>query len=437
MLFLSIPLTLAAIALVFIYRPRSAAALLPAALFYAAPIAPWLLFNCLTTGYPLGSVPVSIGPIHLGAAPPNFVWFMDRPDLTPYRLFPEIRALYHGLERFQLSLLLSLLGIAGLLWGVWRRRPGHVLAFVLMASVAAYYFSPSFAVIRLGWDWHNGRFLAPIVILSAAGGLCLVQGLRRGTAVVESIATFSAITGVGQYLRQYVLGGNRAEMLLFGLAVALVVLVGCLIWWRRRVPWLSGRVATGLFAVVFLGAMIGCVQFKNWFRIRAYSGCTIMHYFPRYWVPALQALDSETRPLRIAFTYRPLKVSHRAFLAPFLGADLNNRLMYVSPEEDGSVVPHHPDYLWRSHPGFAHWVAALHRAQATHVLVFPVNDPKMPFVGPAALGTDIARFHFPCQELRWMEAHPALFTRLAGEPHAWGLFRIERVTRDAAPRRAD
>ena len=44
---------------------------------FTAPFVPWLLFNYRATGYPLGCVPLSIGPLHLGALPPNLAWSLD------------------------------------------------------------------------------------------------------------------------------------------------------------------------------------------------------------------------------------------------------------------------------------------------------------------------------------------------------------------------
>jgi len=69
-------------------------------LCFAAPVIPWLLFNYLSTGYPLGCAPLHIGPIHLGAPPPNLVWALDRPDLTPTRWLQKPKLSF---ERFAIS----------------------------------------------------------------------------------------------------------------------------------------------------------------------------------------------------------------------------------------------------------------------------------------------------------------------------------------------
>jgi hypothetical protein len=128
-----------------------------------------------------------------------------------------------------------------------------------------------------------------------------------------------------------------------------------------------------------------------------------MHGFPRYWIPALEALRAEPRPARVAFAYGPLQISHYAFLAPFLGGHLENSVVYVSPERDGSVLAHHPNEVRRSDTDFASWIERLHRQAVSHLLCFRPGFT----------------------ELQWAEAHPNLFVRLAGERGDWGLFRIE------------
>ena len=372
-------------------------------LLYASPVVPWLLQNWASTGYLLGAIPMSIGPIHIGVPPPNLVWLLTRPDLIPYRAGSEISALYNALRPFELSLLLSLVGIPVLLTGLRNREPAHVLAAIVIAAIAVPYFSPSFTVVRLGWATASGRFLAPIVVLTAAAGACEANRTWRAQALVEGIATACVIAGIYLYVTTYILEGHRVERVFLGIAVALVVLFHCIV--RKRMWWPAPRylVSVPLLFCVLTVATAACIQLKDRLRIRAYSGCTTLHDFPRYWVPALSALNSAGRPARIAFSYGPQKVSHDAFLAPFLGAQLENDLVYVSPEADGAIIPHHPDYTRMSNPNLAAWLDALRSASATHVLC----------LRPA------------CTELKWVESHPGLFRRLAGEREDWGLFRID------------
>lgn len=404
MLATGILMALPAIALLVQSRWRSIQVLFLCLLGFAAPVVPWLVFNYTSTGYPLGCTPLSIGPIHLGGPPPNLVWALDRPDLTPYTVASEAKAMFQALRPFGLVLLLAVLGIPGMLLGVGRGRRGHILTVLLMASICGLYFSPGFSSIRLGWAGGNGRFLVPVIIMMAAAGLPGLQSLRDGTLLIEAVSGVSIIMGAGTFIQHFVLGQHRVEILFLALAAVSTVLVYYLAYRRRLASPRRIAIATALCIVALAGALYAFARFKDSFRIQAYSLCTTLHPIPRYWVAGLRALESERPPLRIAFTYGPKKISDRSFLAPFLGAYLNNRLLYVSPYQDGRVVPHHPEYLAQACPSIKLWLNALHDAGATHVLCLP---PK-------------------CIELWWMQSHPGMFVSIAGREGEWGLFRIER-----------
>jgi len=300
-------------------------------------------------------------------------------------------------------LLLPVLGIPGLLLGVGRSRRGHILAVLLMASVVGLYFAPSFSVVRLGWAGVNGRFLAPVIIMIAVAGLPALQDLRDGALLIEVVSAVSVIMGGWAYLQGFVLGRHRVEILfLVGAALSIVLAYGLARGLRSASPkWRA--VAIALCGVAGVGGLYALARFKYSFRIQAYSRCTTMHPITRYWVAGLRALEAENRPLRIAFTYGRKKISDGMFLAPFLGAHLNNTLLYVSPYENGCVVPHHPEYPVQSFPSIKVWLKALRNAGATHVLCLP---PK-------------------CLELWWMQSHPGMFVKIAGRGGEWGLFRIE------------
>lgn len=372
---------------------------------FIAPFVPWLLFNYISTGYPLGSIPLSIGPIHLGAPPPSLIWYLDRPDITPYKFSVEARAMYQSLHPFGLTLLLPLLGIPGFLLGVVQRRYRYILVFIIIASITGFYFSSSFSVVRLGW--LTGRFLAPAIILITATGLPVLQRFRHGTPLIEAFSASSVITGVWTFIQDFILNKHPDEHpfdVLFLVLALLLILVFFYIAYRH---WLvsSARkaVVTALCVVASVSTLYAFYQFKNSFHIQAYSKYIIKQSFPRYWVDGLRALESETKPLRIAFTYGAEQDNHYAFLAPFLGIYLNNYLLYVSPYKDGFIVPHHPDYLANSSPSFESWINGLQNAKATHVL----------------------SLRPPSKELLWMQDHPNVFVNLAGQADSWGVFRIE------------
>jgi hypothetical protein len=378
--------------------------LLGCLLAFAAPVAPWLLFNYMATGYPLGCIPLSIGPLHLGAAPPNLAWALGPSGRPSYTFVTEAKALCEALGLYGFTLCLIVLGLPGIALRVRQGRGKYVLALLAIASIMALYFAPSFTPVRLGWPRVNGRFLAPAVILMAVAGLPLLKEFRCGLLLVEEVSAVAVVYGTWSFLRTFVNGQHSVESVFLAAAIALVAL-GCgLVHYRRRLA-LPARPAAvvALSLVAFLGGMYGLAQLKNWFRIDAYENCITMHRVPCYWVDGLRALQSDRRPLRIAFAYGATNASHHSFIAPFLGPSLNNRLLYVPPSADGSFIPHGPDYATNARLSFESWTNALRKAGVTHVLCL---QP-------------------PCAELKWMEAHPSLFVALIPRNGQWGLFRIE------------
>ena len=412
MLFVSLCMMPALIALMVANPRRCASNVVLCGILFLVPVVPWLLYNYLSTGYPLGSISLKIGAVKVGEAPPNLVWFLDRPDLVPYTFATEGPALLSALSLWGFSLLLSVLGAVGMFLEARRERARVLLTGWLIASVTAFYFSPSFSIPRILWAPACGRFLIPIVLLTAAAGCQALEKVNRGwTRAVGAISVLSSVIGLLYYVLYYVvafsLRTHLLELVFLGLAVALSALLYSPSPMRMCFSRIATLVAKPTYAFfIVAGAIVGIAEFRGRVRNQAYAHSMIMDDFPRYWTPALVALDSEPQPLRIAFTYGPRQTSHRAFLTPFLGKDLANRLFYVSPERDGRVLPHHPEQLAKSQPDVEVWMASLRSVQATHLLC----------LAP------------PSVELKWAENRPNMFTRLAGKAHEWGLFRIERFS---------
>ncbi len=403
MLFTSILMAIPIVVLLIIYRWSSIKGLLFSLFGFAIPIVPWLLFNYIITGYPLGCVPLRVGSIQLGVSPPNLTYQLDRLYQNPYVFSSEIRSIINTLRPYGFSLILSAIGIVGIFRGLLRGQIRYILTFILMLFVAGLYFSPQFTVVRLGWSNTNARFLIPVLFLNAAAGVFFLQRFRYGTTLIVSLSVISTILGFEYFLKTYVLGKHAIELCFLIAAAFIVLLVYCLVNKIELIFRLKRTIVIVSCAIAFTLCMIICGTFKDWFRIRAYSECTTFHSFPNYWVEGLQALESESPPITIAFAYGPLQISQKAFLAPFLGGHLKNRLVYVSPERDGSILPHHPDYLAKSDPDFDQWIYRLRDAGTTHILCLqPI-----------------------CKEFEWIQEHPNLFTRLVSQSQDWGLFRIE------------
>jgi len=372
-------------------------------LLFAVPVVPWLVFNTLTSGYPLGCTPLGAGPIQLGRIPPNLAWFLDRPDLNPYHFRAEASALLRALRPFVVSLALVLLGFTGLCGGLKTHQPRLLLVVAFVGATMVLYYAPSFATIRLGWAAVNGRFLAAALFLTAAAGLPWWTRGTGGTRLIKVVATIAMLAGSYTYVATCFFGRHRAESILLGLAGVSLV---CLILAARTAgpATVAGKSLAATLAAVLLVALAEVAhRFKDTFRAILYSECYTMDDFPKYWLPGLMAMESDRTPAKIAIAYGPEIISHNAFAFPFLGGDLRNQLVYVSPYASGCVVPHHPDHLATATLSFEKWLEGLTRVGASHVLCF---RPRY-------------------EELRWAQAHPELFRPLAGIRDEWGLFRIQ------------
>ncbi|MBZ0256327.1 hypothetical protein K8I31_09705, partial [bacterium] len=161
---------------------------LSCAALFLAPILPWLAYNVATYGYPLGSTAFSIGPLVFGKAPPNLVWFLDWPDLHAYESGYEWDAFWRSIQHYGAVLTLSVFGVPGVLYALWRRSAVHILGICLLLASITLYLHPSFSVIRLVWAGYNARFLVLIVILPAVIGLSVFTRFRRGQQFIEALS---------------------------------------------------------------------------------------------------------------------------------------------------------------------------------------------------------------------------------------------------------
>lgn len=411
LLVVSIPLMAVTVAFLFYRYTCSIKKFAFLLVVYAAPVLPWLIQNYFSSGYVLGCVPLSIGSLVLGEAPPNLEWFLDREDLMPYHLGAESEAFLIAVKDFGGALVLAVIGIAFWLYRVLKRESQSLIALVVIGMVMILYLSPSFSVIRLGWAGVNGRFLAPGVILATIAGLPLVVSdvWWRKTAL-EILCVGCAAFGVVVYINSVIWGSaNENEVVFLAISTLLsIISIRISSSVQRKCLMLNHPILVCFILSLVLGSTIFFSSVKNSLRSQAYSTSTIMRSFPRYWTEAFDATEQEKAPMVIAFNYAPLKISHFAFLSPFIGSNLDNRLVYVSPERDGSIKPHHPEHMADSDPDFKVWRTSLDEAHATHVLgLLP-----------------------PSIEVRWMCEHADQFTQIAGKGANWGLFRIKQKVKE-------
>lgn len=375
-------------------------ALLMYAVCLMLPVLPWLVSNYLLTGYPFGCTPIGMGALQLGKMPPNLLWCLDRPDLVAYGIVPESRAFTSAIRSHGMTLLLVFLGLPGLICGALRLKAPSLVALSLVGIVMTLYMSSSFATVRLGWAEVNGRFLVPVLFTVALSGLPFLTKTKFGMMTVESVSLLCVIHGFVSYLLTYVCNSHADEavflMVAASLSLGIVLLARGGYFEGRGIP--RGLRIAGPVLLILVAA--GLNELKGLMRLHAYSYCVIMHPFPRYWLPALAALAKDGNPCRIAVTYGPMQTSHHAFLAPFMGERLQNELVYISPEADGRIIPHDPEYFKHAKPDVNAWIAALEKSGATHVLAMM----------PQTL------------EIEWMEQRPERFQRLAGVRGIWGLY---------------
>lgn len=380
-------------------RRATLGALLAAAAAWTLIFLPWPLRNALETGHPL-SVPLRLGPLQLGAPNPDLEWLNGLIPTGPW-LLEELE----GLSRvfgspLELRVQLTLLALLPLGWGLVNavrrlRRPGLArwsagLLLLTIASVLALYFHPQFTAVRLHWADHNGRLwmpaFAPAVLLATAGG-------RRGRGS-PGLRAFLLAAAVLHALRYTGFGWPSGSApgiaaLALGLAAAAAASLAR--------PALVPAASLALIGLVTGWAAPASRQAQ---LERGY----LLHYTPKFWAEPAAHLDALPRGARVAVTSGPKQHADTWLMYPLMGSRLQNSLHYVPVTADGAVAPMAPGAgrEERAHPGI--WARRLREREIDYVMCFQ----------PTAL------------ELRWLEARPDRFERIAGDRASWGLYRVRR-----------
>jgi hypothetical protein len=364
----------------------------------------WLVDNYLSYGYPFGAVPVSIGPVRLGLAAPSLSVLLSLPTPEAYTLRGEIENLWVALRSFGGFSIFPAAAVFAI--GRDLRRDPWLTLFLLcsIAATLVVYFAPAFSVIRINWSAGNGRFLVAAVVPMAILGLPLFCAgrWRRGAIEMLSCAAiaahayvyFTGFLGVAPTEEKLALAAGVVAMLL--LIAAARLLAG-----RGRARFLASSVTAVVLATAL--ATVGLRAMRNWLRQPAFRSSQIVHEFPRYWVEGLAALERAPGEKTVAVTAGPGFIGHDWFVYPFMGADLENRILYVSPLKGGDAAG---DTAARhgSDPDYATWLGRLRTEGVTHVMSFRPVGPEIRWMEDAARGDD--------------------FVRLAGSPLKWGLFRL-------------
>lgn len=375
-------------------------------LIWLSPVVQWLIFNFYISGYPLGCVPVNIGKFVIGALPPNLIWFFARPDILPYTFSSEFTATFFAVVYFGISLTLVALSIPGFIRNFAANFHESLLKLIFSGTVLALYFSPSFSVIRHGWAFINGRFIAPAIILFAISSLHNLQKFRSGKAVIEGISAVAVVTHCMFFIRFCCYEQHSIETYKAILAIILTI-----IFYIRLTRMYShagqasiNQTKSRLIPIFILFALpIATFYFKNWFRLEAYKHIENFNKLPKQWYLGANSVYKETAPLHIAFAYGPEQSGHKVFIAPFLGERFQNKISYITPEKSGKIIYYHPKNLRDSRPDFASWLERLKEKKVTHLVTFYPES----------------------HELKWAEQNPQYFTRLEGSGKAQGLYKTK------------
>jgi hypothetical protein len=330
------------------------------------------------TGYPLSPMPVRVFGVTVGMPSASMAWFLDRPGLGAYELgrewasLSEVFALPGGLrEGLGLLTLPALIGFPFGLARLLRRRPmaGMLVAAVALA-VLAFYYAPGASLSRILWPSASSRFLLPLVALAAPVSLLLSRRF-----------VIPLVFGAGFYALNYVHFGwaprEHLDVLAVGSAVAAI---GASIWLLYRHAGARTAALAGALLVVLGLVRLDALQTSA--RAEYLLESFQLHPHPKYWAPVVPLVDDGARHI-IALTAGARQDADHWFSYYFLGRRLRNELVHVRAAD--------PEAWW----------TGLVAARVTEVMSF----------APAS------------QELRWMEAAPQRFRRLAGDEQ-WGLYKL-------------
>lgn len=367
-----------------------------ALLLFSSSVVPWLWFNHKISGYILGSIPAAIGPLVLGSMPLPFAYLCNSADVQAYSLPHELYALWQAFSGYSIFAPLLLLVPFGIITQIKESNQSHWIPLIPALTISSLYFSPSFSTIRLLWAGSNGRFISAAILLFAVFLPCMGSG--KTARLVRFICFLTIPVGLIEYLIRFVFSNARQiEIIILLVAACTAGLIYASLN-IRRMPLLLRQKAVLLFTLILL--LIMAANIKDFIRNESYKSAYFLHEHPTYWAEALP--HTANSKLKIAFTYGMEQMHHRAFIAPFFGARLQNEICYVSPLEDGQTPIYHPDYIDKEPYCFDSWIKRLREKKVTHLLCFA---PR-------------------CTELEWARSHPESFKMLAGN-NAWGFFEIK------------
>jgi hypothetical protein len=355
---------------------------------FLAALGPWLWLSYSRTGAIFSPLPIRIGELVLGHAPPEVAWMLSRPLPAMDWLAREgkvlLRVFHAPIFRSESLGMVSLAALALAPFGFVRLARRERSAAVALGSAlvvsAALYLSPGLAPVRVYWTFSSSRFLLPFFALAV---LVAVSGLRSGSRAALFVLRAFALYALAGHLGW---GFGRASWLGAAAAEGIVASLAAAFGFRRRGR-LAVRLAVTVAALVCLGVA------RDALRHDALANDFMIHRDVRAWAGAVPLVDRPGEPRVVAVTSGPKRSLDNWFAYPFFGSRLQNTVVYVPPSREGGID---------ETANFDDWLPRLRDRGVTEVMSFE----------PASV------------ELGWMEARPDRFERLSGDGAGWGLYRV-------------
>jgi len=382
-------------------------------LAYAVPVVPWFVVNAVSTGLPFSPFDIHIGRLALGAAPPEYRWFVDRGIATGFNWQAELGIMKQVFawpaKVVDAPGALCLLPATIMLPGFVRLSRRNAFAAMLLGSVVivcvAFFMSRQFAPIRYTFPQNSGRFLLPAIAVAAVATTVAGRTRSMGARVCYGLLAICAAWYDVEFAFVGFSATSRRGAAEIVLAAAVLL---ALVHYSRRLT--NARVKLTARVAIAGCALFGFTSARDEFRSRLFHDDYTLHWFAgwRYWVDAADVMDVPEQHLRLAVLGGAEQNEDNWFVYPFMGRRLQNEVVYVPPTGSGRVQHYDGGQLWTDlvqSSNYWAWRMRLDKLQVSHVMSFR----------PASI------------ELGWMEAHPETFERLAGAPGDWGLFAVHEL----------
>jgi len=370
-------------------------------------VGPWIARNIQRTGYPLAAMPVKVAGVTLGETTKTLEWYQDRPGLSSYTLWIEIRAIAGMFGKDwkvtpQLSMITLLpifLFLVAFCKLLRRKKVVIVLIIGYIFATLVTIYHPGFSVVRIHWASVTGRFLLPIICPAVILSFWGIRSRSRAANVYAFILLLGLLFHFGRaFIYHWAWIERTAVLIEASIIFGVIVIVAYL---SNTFPKASLRF--GSMVIVPLLLLPPLQAYRDHTRDRVMAQSTVIHYVGKYWLPASKLVDTPGRFWKIAVTSGPYQNADNWFMYPFLGRKLQNQICYIPITTDGKIIDFGPEGARERAGNFEAWLRRLFDKDITHVMSFR----------PASL------------EMRWMEEQPEVFQRLEGDGVSWGLYQVD------------